>query len=93
MIILFYEFKQCEQMCGNIIKVYGSEANPIKCVFKTHPMLFKRLITRLKIPNLCLFLAGLLILLKKLTYASNKNVTLEWHNVIAQCMLSPRLPA
>lgn len=64
---------------------------PLSVFFKTHPMLFQRLITRLKI-LICLFLAGLLILLKKLTYASNKNVTQQGNNVIAPVSVVSQTP-
>lgn len=59
MIILFCGLKQCEQVYLNIIMLFGSRANPIKCVFKIQQMLFQTLITRIKI-LVCLFLADLL---------------------------------
>lgn len=75
MIILVCGFKRCEQMYLNIIMVFGSGANPIKCVFKTQQMLFQTLITRMKILTWVCLWQIFWILLRSSHMPSNTNVT------------------
>ena len=55
-------------------------------------MLFQRLITRMKILICVCFWQAFWILLKMLTYASNKNVTQQGNNVIAPVSVVPQTP-
>ena len=77
MVILFCGLNRCEQMYLNIIIVFGSKANPIKCVFKTQQTLLQSPVARMNVLICVCFWPTFWIPLKKLTYAFKQKVTSE----------------